>query len=70
MKAYVFVKVSLFFYDGRDLGMFRCSCEGANGEEEIVTVEKMGGRRVRGESQEGGKVRMEGDAVLAVHSFP
>lgn len=32
--------------------------------EEIVTVEKIGDRQVRGKSQERGRVRMEVDAML------
>lgn len=44
--------------------MFRCRWEGANRVEEIVTVEKIGDRQVRGKSQERGRVRMEVDAMV------
>lgn len=64
MEAFVFVKASLLFKSRKDVGMFRCRWEGANREEEIVTVEKIGDRLVRGQSQERGRVRMEVDAML------
>lgn len=56
------------FAEALFLSMCRCHWEGVHREEEIVTVEKTGGRQIRGKSPEGEGLGGVGDAARAMPS--